>query len=203
MVCGVARQYEDSIVYLKQVVELQRQVGDRQGEARALYNLTLASQDPGTAWEYGTRALKLIREHNVGAGMEASALQALGDISTQAGRFEQALDFADQALALEVHALPDEARFTLHTKGTALVGLGRGDEGIACMRRAVEMFFAHGELYEAADVLAQLGGIHLRLGDPSSARDCWLRSVRVLTELAHPDAEDVRTKLASLVSGQS
>lgn len=67
------------------------------------------------------------------------------------------------------------------------------------MRRAVEMFFAHGELYEAADVLAQLGGIHLRLGDPSSARECWLRSVRVLTELAHPDAEDVRTKLASLV----
>ncbi|OXM45902.1 transcriptional regulator, SARP family protein [Amycolatopsis thailandensis] len=197
--CGVARQYEDSIVYLKQVVELQRQVGDRQGEARALYNLTLASQDPDTGWEYGTRALRLIRESNVGAGMEASALQALGDICTQAGRFEQALDFADQALALEAHALPDEARFTLHTKGTALVGLGRHDEGIACMKRAVEMFFAHGELYEAADVLAQLGGIHLRFGDPSSARDCWLRSVRVLTELAHPDAEDVRTKLASLV----
>ncbi|HET6290377.1 MAG TPA: hypothetical protein VFG15_26960, partial [Amycolatopsis sp.] len=53
--------------------------------------------------------------------------------------------------------------------------------------------------YEAADVLAQLGGIHLRRGDPPAARACWLRSVRVLTELSHPDAEDVRAKLASLV----
>ncbi len=199
--CGVARQYEESSVYLKQVVELQRLVGDREGEARALYNLTLASRHGGSqhAWEYGTRALRCIREHNVGAGMEADALQALGDICSGDGRYEQALDLADQALALRAHALPDEARFAFHTKGIALVGLGRGGEGIACMRQAVEMFFAHGELYEAADVLAQLGGIQLRLGDPAAARECWLRSVRVLTELSHPDAEDVRTKLASLV----
>jgi hypothetical protein len=83
------------------------------------------------------------------------------------------------------------------------VGLGRVTEGIACIRDSVPMFFEMGEPYEAADVLSQLGTIHLRYGDRALARECWVRSVRLLTELGHPDADDVRAKLAALVGAGS
>lgn len=65
------------------------------------------------------------------------------------------------------------------------------------------MFFTMGEHYEAADVLSQLGTIHLRQGDGALARECWVRSARLLTELGHPDADDVRAKLAALVGTPS
>jgi tetratricopeptide (TPR) repeat protein len=127
-------------------------------------------------------------------------LRALGDICTSMGDHEQALRLADEALAIVgADGKPVDTRFTQHTRGLALVGLGRFDEGVACIRESVSMFFAMGEQYEAADVLAQLGTIHQRRGEEGLARECWLKSVRLLTELGHPDAEDVRAKLAALV----
>ncbi|MEC3978535.1 hypothetical protein [Amycolatopsis sp. H20-H5] len=65
----------------------------------------------------------------------------------------------------------------------------------------MEMHFARSELYEAASVLTQLGTNHLRLGSPVLAREHWLRAVRLLTELSHPYADEVRAKLAALVAG--
>lgn len=117
------------------------------------------------------------------------------------GDHPRALSLADEALALTPpDGDPREGRYSLHTRGRALLGLGRHSEGIECMSDAVDMFFAMGEQYEAADVLSQLGSAHLRLGHIAAARDCWLRSVRLLTEIGHPDVDDVRAKLAALVS---
>ncbi len=202
VVNGVARQYAESRRYLEQVLAIQRELGAREGEARAQYNLAMAAhnlEDCAWAYEHGMQALAIVRELGLGH-FEASVLRALGDICTSMGDHEQALRLADEALAiLDADGRPADTRFTLHTRGLALVGLGRLDEGIACIRESVEMFFAMDEQYEAADVLAQLGTIHLRHGDAALARECWLRSVRLLTELGHPDADDVRAKLAALV----
>ena len=206
VVNGVARQYDESRRYLEQVLAIQRELGAREGEARAQYNLAMAAHhidDCAWAYEHGMQALEIVRELGLGV-LEASVLRALGDICTSLGDHEQALRLADAALAvLGPDGEPVDTRFTQHTRGLALVGLGRLDEGIACIRDSVEMFFAMGEQYEAADVLAQLGTIHLRHGDPALARECWLRSVRLLTELGHPDADDVRAKLAALVGAAS
>ncbi|MEV6830129.1 BTAD domain-containing putative transcriptional regulator [Amycolatopsis sp. NPDC051102] len=202
VVNGVARQYAESRRYLEQVLAIQRELGAREGEARAQYNLAMAAhhgEDCAWAYEHGMQALEIVRELGLGH-FEASVLRALGDICTSMGDHEQALRLADAALAiLDPDGRPTDTRFTQHTRGLALVGLGRLDEGIACIRESVEMFFAMDEQYEAADVLAQLGSIHLRHGDPALARECWVRSVRLLTELGHPDADDVRAKLAALV----
>ena len=202
VVNGVARQYAESRRYLEQVLAIQRELGAREGEARAQYNLAMAAhnlEDCAWAYEHGKQALEIVRELGLGH-FEASVLRALGDICTSMGDHEQALRLADAALAiLGADGRPVDTRFTQHTRGLALIGLGRLEEGIACIRDSVEMFFTMGEQYEAADVLAQLGTIHLRHGDAAQARECWLRSVRLLTELGHPDADDVRAKLAALV----
>ncbi|WP_370944983.1 BTAD domain-containing putative transcriptional regulator [Amycolatopsis sp. cg5] len=200
---GVARQHADSLRYLRQVLEIQRELGAREGEARAQYNLALSAGNNGDqerAYGHALEALRLVRELNLG-NLEPDVLQALGDISAEMGDHAKALELADSALAIWRRAgIVEDERFALHSRGKALVGLGRTAEGIGCMRQAVDMFFSRGESYEAADVLAQLGDIHLRLGDGPSARDCWLRAVRVLTELSHPAAEDVRAKLGGLVA---
>ncbi|MET8995278.1 BTAD domain-containing putative transcriptional regulator [Amycolatopsis sp. NPDC004169] len=202
VVNGVARQYAESRRYLEQVLAIQRELGAREGEARAQYNLAMAAHnldDCAWAYEHGVQALAIVRELGLGH-FEASVLRALGDICTSMGDHEQALRLADAALAiLDPEGRPVDTRFTQHTRGLALIGLGRFEEGIACIHESVEMFFAMDEQYEAADVLAQLGTIHLRHGDAALARECWLRSVRLLTELGHPDADDVRAKLAALV----
>ncbi|MEU4251316.1 BTAD domain-containing putative transcriptional regulator [Amycolatopsis sp. NPDC026612] len=206
VVNGVARQYAESRRYLEQVLAIQRELGAREGEARAQYNLAMAAhdlEDCAWAYEHGMQALEIVRELGLGH-FEASVLRALGDICTSMGDYEQALRLADAALAiLGPDGRPVDTRFTQHTRGLALIGLGRLDEGIACIRDSVEMFFAMGEQYEAADVLSQLGTIHLRHGDAALARECWLRSVRLLTELGHPDADDVRAKLAASVVSES
>jgi DNA-binding SARP family transcriptional activator len=202
VVNGVARQYAESRRFLEQVLAIQRELGAREGEARAQYNLAMAAHnldDYTWAYEHGMQALEIVRELGLGA-FEASVLRALGDICTSMGDHDQALRLADAALAvLGPDGEPVDTRFTQHTRGLALVGLGRVAEGIACIRDSVSMFFEMGEPYEAADVLAQLGTIHLRYGDRALARECWVRSVRLLTELGHPDADDVRAKLAALV----
>ncbi|UOZ08163.1 AfsR/SARP family transcriptional regulator [Amycolatopsis sp. WQ 127309] len=206
VVNGVVRQYDESRHYLERVLAIQRELGAREGEARAQYNLALAAHnlaDYTGAYEHGMRALEIVRELGMGA-FEASVLRALGDICTSMGDHEQALELADAALAIPgPDGHPVDTRFTQHTRGLALLGLGRLAEGIACISESVEMFFTMGEHYEAADVLSQLGTIHLRHGDGALARECWVRSVRLLTELGHPDADDVRAKLAALVGTPS
>ncbi|MFJ9781338.1 AfsR/SARP family transcriptional regulator [Amycolatopsis sp. NPDC101161] len=206
VVNGVAREYDESRRYLEQVLAIQRELGAREGEARAQYNLAMAAHnldDYAWAYEHGMQALEIVRSLGLGA-FEASVLRALGDICTSMGDHDQALRLADAALAiLGPDGEPVDTRFTLHTRGLALVGLGRVAEGIAVIRESVSMFFEMGEPYEAADVLAQLGAIHLRQGDRALARECWVRSVRLLTELGHPDADDVRAKLAALVGSGS
>ncbi|SEP27173.1 DNA-binding transcriptional activator of the SARP family [Amycolatopsis saalfeldensis] len=200
---GVMRDYASSRNYLEQALAIQRELGSREGEARAQYNLAMAAnnlEDFPSAYEHGTQALQIVRDLRLG-GFEANVLRALGDLCTTMGDHPRALSLADEALALTPpDGDPREGRYSLHTRGRALLGLGRHREGIECMSDAVDMFFAMGEQYEAADVLAQLGSAHLRLGHVAAARDCWLRSVRLLTDIGHPDVDDVRAKLAALVS---
>ncbi|MEV8611143.1 BTAD domain-containing putative transcriptional regulator [Amycolatopsis sp. NPDC051373] len=198
---GVVRDYASARRYLEQALVLQRELGSREGEARALYNLAMAadsSADFPAALAHGTRALEIVRDLRM-TGFEANVLRALGDLCCRFGDFPRALALADEALALSPS--PRDGRFSLTTRAKALLGVGRSAEGIECMSDAVDMFFAMDEHYEAADVLSQLGTAHLRLGHPAAARDCWLRSVHLLTDLAHPDAADVRAKLAAMVSG--
>ncbi|QRP46733.1 BTAD domain-containing putative transcriptional regulator [Amycolatopsis sp. FDAARGOS 1241] len=199
---GVVRDYASARLYLSQALELQRSLGSRLGEARALYNLAMAADsrdDYPAALAHGYEALHIVRDLRL-VGFEANVLRALGDLCARFGDYPRALSLADASLSL-VDGDPRAGRFSLTTRAKALLGLGRHAEGIECMSDAVDQFFAVDEHYEAADVLSQLGSAHQRLGHPAAARDCWLRAARLLTDLSHPDADDVRAKLAALVGG--
>ncbi|WP_033295379.1 AfsR/SARP family transcriptional regulator [Amycolatopsis jejuensis] len=198
---GVARRYSSARQYLQQALEVQLELGSLPGEARARYNLAMTAQDVDdfpAAHGHGLRALAIARELGV-PSFEANVLRALGDLCTTMGDYPQALSLAEDALALSPSEDPLAGRFSLMARAKALLGLGRHAEGIECLSEAVDMFFAMDEEYEAADALAQLGAAHRRRGRTAAARDCWLRSIRLLTTLDHPDAETVRAQLATLV----
>ncbi|WP_344862648.1 AfsR/SARP family transcriptional regulator [Amycolatopsis ultiminotia] len=200
---GVVRDYVAARRHLEKALAVQQELGSLRGEARARYNLAMTAQDLAdfpAAYRHGLRALEIARELRL-CGFEANVLRALGDLCTTMGDYPQALSLADEALSLSPPTDPSLGRFALSTRARALLGLGRHTEGIECMSEAVDMFFAMGEEYEAADVLSDLGSAHLSQGRPAAARDCWLRAVRLLTTLAHPDADTVRAKLATLVGG--
>ncbi|WP_236808293.1 AfsR/SARP family transcriptional regulator [Amycolatopsis albispora] len=199
---GVAREEPEAIRYLERVLAIQREIGDREGEARVQYNLSMAYHNTDEAHrslEHGREAIRLARELGVST-LEADSLQAMADTNTYLGRHATALGLVDAALDIwQRIGLADSQPFLVHSRGRALLGLGRREEGIACVLQSIEMFTARGELYEAGDVLAQLGTIHLHFGDREQARAYWLRAVHVLTETGHPFAEEVRAKLAGLV----
>ncbi|MBB4687949.1 AfsR/SARP family transcriptional regulator [Amycolatopsis jiangsuensis] len=200
---AVVRDYPSARRHLEEALAVQQELGSLRGEARARYNLSQSAhdlEDFPAAYRHGMRALEIARELRLD-GFETNVLRALGDLCATMGDHPQALSLAEEALSLVPPENPRIGRFALTTRARALLGLGRHTEGIECMSEAVDMFFAMDEEYEAADVLSDLGSAHLSQGRPAAARDCWLRSVRLLTTLSHPDADTVRAKLATLVGG--
>jgi hypothetical protein len=53
-----------------------------------------------------------------------------------------------------------------------------------------------GERYLGGVILTHLGDAHHAAGDRASARTAWADALQVFTELDHPDAVQVRAKLA-------
>jgi hypothetical protein len=55
-----------------------------------------------------------------------------------------------------------------------------------------------GYRYGEAFTLTNLGDTHHAAGHPHAARTAWQQALTILDQLDHPDAEQVRTKLAAL-----
>jgi len=99
---AAGQDYGDAIGYYQQALPLQRQVGDRGGEATTLNNLGrvyAALGDKRKALDFYELALPLQRQ--VGdRGGEATTLNNLGRVYAALGDKRKALDFFEQALPL-------------------------------------------------------------------------------------------------------
>jgi tetratricopeptide (TPR) repeat protein len=105
--------------YLQEVLELQRELGAREGEARTQYNLALAAGKSGEherAYGHAIEALRLVRELHL-TNLEPDVMQAVGDISSSMGRHEVALELADDVLAIwRRRGVVDDERFALRSR---------------------------------------------------------------------------------------
>lgn len=52
--------------------------------------------------------------------------------------------------------------------------------------------------YNEAEALRHLGDCHEAAGDPAAAGDAWRASLRILEELRHAGADEVRERIAAL-----
>ena len=87
---------------------------------------------------------------------------------------------------------------TWDSLGYAHHHLGHHTQAITCYQHALDLFRDLGDRYYEAATLTHLGDTHHAAGNPQAARDAWQQALTILDDLDHPDADQVRTKLATL-----
>jgi DNA-binding SARP family transcriptional activator/tetratricopeptide (TPR) repeat protein len=184
--------------HLRQAMKLYGELGDDVGQAATNMNL---------CWMFGRQArrpealrharraydLYLAAGHQSG---QANALNAIGWHQILRGEHEQAVVSCRRAIDLhhEIGNRSGEAA-ALDTLGYAHHHLGQGRQAVTCYERALEVYHDTDDRYEEARTLINLGDTHAAMGDEDRARDTWREALRILTELGHADAGDVRARL--------
>lgn len=153
------------------------------------------------ALTHAEQALELFRtaEHQAG---QATALNAVGWFHTLLGEHTSAIEYCRQALDLQT-LLGDQmgATQSWHSIGYAHKQLGDPDRAMACYEKALELVRRTGSLVTEARVLIEIANLRRDLGDVESARSEWQQAHDILAHLAHPEADEVRTRLAEVHSG--
>jgi len=108
------------------------------------------------------------------------------------GNYPQALDHARQALTLQ-QELGDRygQSATWDSLGYAHHHLGHHTDALT-LRRDLD------DHYTEARILTYLGDTHHAIGSHQATYDAWRQAQTIFDELDHPDAEQVRAKLAGL-----
>jgi DNA-binding SARP family transcriptional activator/tetratricopeptide (TPR) repeat protein len=197
--------YEEALRHLRDADELFVEIDDQAGQARVhdgyafIYARMGRNQE---ALRHAQRALALYR--STGNRLrEASSLNNLGWAYAHLGDHRQAVVHARDALAIvRKHGGGNTTAANIwDTLGYAYHQLGRYDEAATSYQHAVDILKEFGDKYHEARGRHQLGDVHRDAGDLDAARDAWQRALQVLDELNHPEAGEVRQKLAALAGG--
>ena len=202
---GLARAYarqgreDDAYTHYQEALALFREVGDYTGQAYTHRGLAWVYEQKGRCGEalrHAQQSLDLYRAARHRGG-QARALNSVGWFHTLLGDHQQALTHCQQAIVLhqEIGDRPGEAD-TWDSLGYAHHHLGDHDQATACYQRALDLIRDLGDRYSEAAVLNHLGDTRRVAGDIDASRRIWQRTLDILEELGHPDAEQVRAKLA-------
>ncbi|MGH3940726.1 MAG: ATP-binding protein [Pseudonocardiaceae bacterium] len=193
--------YKQAAEHQQQALNLYRQIGNRAGVSHALANLGVVYYQQGQyqqAVEHHLQALNLFREIGERTG-EAEALDHLGNVYRRQGQYQQAAEHHLQALNLfgEIGERAGEAK--------ALNGVGEthhaaGQQHDALIQHTVALTLAAqiGDRYEQARAHNGLAHTHHTTGDLDQASYHWHQALDLYTDLAVPEADDVRAHLAAL-----
>jgi DNA-binding SARP family transcriptional activator/tetratricopeptide (TPR) repeat protein len=193
---------DDAHAHLRDALDLYRQCGDQAGQGHAHHDLGFILELRGCypeALDHARREHEMFRSAGHRHG-EALALNAIGWSHALLGDYQQALTHCQQALALlqEFGDRPVQAA-TWGSLGYTHHHLGDDTRAIACYQRALDLFRDLRAYRWEAITLTRLGDIHHATGDHDHARDAWQAALPILDQLDHPDARDVRTKLAAIL----
>jgi tetratricopeptide (TPR) repeat protein len=187
-------RFADAHIHLRHALDLFDQLGDHVGRAHTHLDLGWMFERQGRHTEalgHAATALDLFRVAGHQDG-QARALNQVGWCHTQLDHHHQALTWCHQALALH-QELGDRAgeAHTWDSLGHAHHHLGSHRQATACYQRALDLFRQLGDRYNEADTLTHLGNIHYVAGDPDTARAAWQHAQAILSQLDHPDADQV------------
>ncbi|MCO1577229.1 tetratricopeptide repeat protein [Crossiella sp. SN42] len=197
------RRYAESIKHAEAAGERYRELGDPAGQAyvhRTLAWVHQEQQDFPRAVTHHRQALALYRQTGFRPG-QASSLNGLGWTSAHLGEHERAFELCGQALAVATEIGDRNTEAAVHDSlGFIHHRLGEHTEATANYHRAITIFDQLSNRHEAALSLHRLGDTQLAAGDPLAAGESWRSSLSFLDSRRHPQAEEVRGKLAGLRS---
>jgi DNA-binding SARP family transcriptional activator len=193
--------YEAAAGHLAQALDLFRKTGDRVGEAFALTNLGVVEErldryDAATA--HHEEALAQFRQLGHRRG-EAWTLDSLGDVHTHLGRSESGAGYHRRALELfrEIGDLDGEA-WALNGLGEAASAAGNPAEAQAHHEAALAIAVDTGAADQEARAHTGLGHARRTVDDPAAARQYYEKALALYLDLGMPEAERVRSHLATL-----
>jgi DNA-binding SARP family transcriptional activator/tetratricopeptide (TPR) repeat protein len=199
-------RYADADSDLRSALDLYRAVDDIIGQAYVHHSFAWLLERQSAvadALKHSEQALDLFRmaEHPTG---QAKALNAVGWFHTLLGEHQVALGYCQEALDLQRNFDDQQGMaHTWHSIGHIHKELGDTAQAITCYETAAELLHRSGYPISEARVLMELADLQHDAGDTASAQAGWLRAHDLLTRLAHPEADEVRARLAQVHSRQS
>ncbi len=196
--------YEQAAGHLRRSLALFRDVGLRSGEALVLGNLGELELRQGRyvhAAGHLRRSLGLGRE--IGSRMcQARALACLGISELRQGRRQQAIGHLRQSLALHSQAgnCSGQAE-ALNGLGEAFLAASQVGQASARHAAALALAIQCGDKHEQARAHSGLASTCQATGDRGQAHSHWQALARD-TDLATPEAEQVRAQIAVAAEGQ-
>jgi len=179
---------------------LYQRLGNRLGEAKIHQNLGMLAARQGryaVAIGHAEQALRLYQAIGDKAS-EAGALNDLGWCHGLLGDYQQARTFCRQALTLSAEAGHRWLEGCIwDSVGYAEHHLGNLAEAAACYQRALSLHRESGDRFFEAEALTHLGDTRHAAGQLAQALEAWRQALAILEDLQHPDAGQVRAKLAS------
>jgi tetratricopeptide (TPR) repeat protein len=179
---------------------LYQRLGNRLGEAKIHQGLGALADGQGRyadALSHSEQALRVYQDIGDKAG-EAAALNNVGWCHSVLGDYQQARAFCRQALTLGAETgdrvLEGRAWDSL---GYAEHHLGNFAEAAACYQGALSLKRESGDRFSEAATLTHLGDTRHAAGELAQAREARQQALAILEDLQHPDADQVRAKLAS------
>ena len=194
------RDDEQAVVHYASSITLYQQLGDRRGEAIINQSLAMLADRQGRyadALRYNERALVLYQAIGDKAG-EASALGGVGWYHALLGDYERARAYCRRGLTLsgELDYRLNEGHIW-DSLGYAEQQLGNHAEAAVCYGRALDILREFGIRVSEATTLTHLGDTRHDAGELAEACDAWQQALVIFDDLQHPDAEQIRAKLAS------
>jgi tetratricopeptide (TPR) repeat protein/transcriptional regulator with XRE-family HTH domain len=197
--CTYLGDHDQALERYASSLALYQRLGSRLGQAKIHQDLGMLAERQGRyadALGHAEQALRLYRAVDDKAN-EAGALNAVGWYHGHLGHYQQARAFCRQALTLSAEA---GNRWTeadaWDSLGYAEHHLGDLGEAAACYSRALSLYRESGDRFYQAKTLTRLGDTRRAAGEVAQARDAWQQALAILEDIQHPDAGQVRTKLA-------
>jgi tetratricopeptide (TPR) repeat protein/transcriptional regulator with XRE-family HTH domain len=199
--CSAVGDFDQASAHLGHCLDLYRRSGDSLGEANVEYGLALVAdrqQRYADALGHSELALRLFQA----LGRQASEVEMLNNIGwyhAALGDYHRARELCRRALDLNTQAgnrsnegiIWDSLGYIEHL-------LGNYSEAAACYERAVALGREFGDRVFEGDALTHLGDTRHAAGDLALARDAWQQALVILDDLGHPDAGNIRAKIADL-----
>jgi tetratricopeptide (TPR) repeat protein len=188
----------EAIELLEQSLAIRREIGDRTGEVQAVNNLADAYEELGRREEALTwqqRALDLNREVGSQYG-EAVALTNLGATLLHLDCAREALPILEEACVAYAEMENQNAGYAQHCLGECYRHLGRDDEALDCLARAVASHQAADNRLQQALTLKSLAHAQASRGQTAQARGSRIQAATIFDELEDAaQAAEVRAEL--------
>jgi CHAT domain-containing protein/tetratricopeptide (TPR) repeat protein len=185
-------QYQAAIQSLETALNIYREIGDRNGEGKALNNLGIAYSDLGQyqkAIEFYQQSLTITREIGDRNG-EGFALGNLGIAYNRLGQYQKAIEFFQQSLTIfrEIGNRNGEG-FALGNLGIAYNSLGQYQKAIEFYQQSLTIFREIGNRNGEGFALNNLGLAYNRLGQYQKAIEFFQQSLTIVREIGARNVE--------------